>query len=92
MNSSKLIHCQCKLNGTTKKFFAATLDNFFSQSAFRNFLNHNKISQPYLRPKNSLEGCGLSCSELSLLSETSPLIGQHSAVQPKGMGLVFTDK
>ena len=27
---------------------------------------------------------------LSLLSETSPLIGQHSAVQPKGMGLTQT--
>ena len=32
-------------------------------------------------------GCGLSCAALSLLSETSPLIGRHSAVQAKGMGL-----
>ena len=32
-------------------------------------------------------GCGLSCVVLSLLSETSPLIGRHSAVQPKGMSL-----
>ena len=33
------------------------------------------------------KGFGLSCAVLSLLSETSPLIGRHSAVQPKGMGL-----
>ena len=31
-------------------------------------------------------GCGLSCAALSLFSETSPLIGQQSAVQAKGMG------
>ena len=36
---------------------------------------------------DSQKGCGLSCAVLSLLSETSPLIGQHSAVQPKAMGL-----
>ena len=35
-------------------------------------------------------GCGLSCTELSLLSEMSPLIGRHSAVQPKDMGLLKT--
>ena len=33
-------------------------------------------------------GCGLSYAALSLFSETSPLIGWHSAVQAKGMGLV----
>ena len=38
------------------------------------------------------KGCGLSCAVLSLLSERSPLIGQHSAVQPKGMGLILTNK
>ena len=35
------------------------------------------------------KGCGLCCAVLSLLSETSPLIGRHSAVQPKGMGLHY---
>ena len=29
------------------------------------------------------QGCGLSCTLLSLHSESSHLIGQHSAVQPR---------
>ena len=35
------------------------------------------------------KGCGLSCAALILLSETSPLIGRHSA---KGMGLAVSDQ
>ena len=31
--------------------------------------------------------CNLRCDVLNLLSEKCPLIGQHRAVQPKGMGM-----
>ena len=36
-------------------------------------------------------GCSvrMCCAVLSLLSEMSPLIDRHRAVQPKGMGMDF---
>ena len=63
MNLSKLIHCLCKLNRITKKFFAATLDNFFrlsqGNSSFEDYVTNHELALA-----DATEQCGLQMNSI----------------------------